>query len=230
VVDLAIAVMGGIDLDPCADPLKRIPASTHFTKADDGLEQAWAGRVFLNPPYSGATKWFKHLTIYKEAGTVTEAVILVPITTLGNKGARLLMKRTATCLTIFDRSINFLDADYSELASATPIPLCLIYCGKNTDTFLSLTQPYGYGLLIHITHPQHRQKQCLHCGSVFTTKRSTAKFCGTTCRVESHRKRFIARQALNASSSSHKRQKKNILNEFIASGEETAPIQQPKSK
>lgn len=182
--------MGGIDLDPCADPLKRIPSKMHFTKKDNGLEKAWAGRVFLNPPYSGATKWFKHLSIYQEAGAVPEAVILVPITTLGNKGASLLMKRTASCLTILDRSINFLDSDYSELASSTPIPLCLIYCGENTERFLTLTSGYGNGLYIHKPHPQHSQRQCLHCGKIFAAKRSTAKFCGTTCRVSAHKRKL----------------------------------------
>ena len=51
VLDLVVEVMGGIDLDPCADPRKRVPATRHFTKEDDGLEQNWSGRVFLNPPF-----------------------------------------------------------------------------------------------------------------------------------------------------------------------------------
>ena len=36
-IQLAIDVMGGIDLDPCADPDRRVPASNHFTKDQNGL-------------------------------------------------------------------------------------------------------------------------------------------------------------------------------------------------
>jgi hypothetical protein len=139
--------MGGIDLDPCADPLKRVPATLHYTKEDDGLEKAWAGRVFLNPPYSGSSHWFKHLCIYAESGAVTEALLLVPITALGSKGARLLMKRTASCLTLFDRSFNFLGEDYQELPTNSPIPLCLVYVGANAGRFLDLTTDRGCGCL-----------------------------------------------------------------------------------
>jgi len=189
ILDLAIEVMGGIDLDPCADPLKRVPAQVHYTKEQDGLELPWSGRIYLNPPYSGSSKWFKHLCIYIETGAVTEAIVLVPITSLGSKGAKLLMKRTASCLTLFDRSINFLDESYKELPSSTPIPLCLIYCGGKSEKFLELTEERGYGLIIHKSDPRHKSRLCDQCGKIFLAKRSTARFCGTTCRVESHRNR-----------------------------------------
>lgn len=190
VLDLALAVMGGIDLDPCADPLKRVPATQHYTKEDDGLERAWAGKVFLNPPYSGSSHWFKHLCIYAESGAVTEAMVLVPVTSLGSKGARLLMKRTASCLTLFDRSFNFLGMDYEELPTTSPIPLCLVYIGTNATRFLEHTSDRGYGMLVHKPHPRHFQKQCAYCGKPFVAKRSTARYCGATCRKESHRRQF----------------------------------------
>lgn len=179
--------MGGIDLDPCADPQRRVPAGQHFTKAEDGLEQPWKGRIYLNPPYSGAAKWFKHLCLYMETGAVTEAIILVPITSLGSKGARLLMRKTAKCLTLFDRSVNFLSEDYQEMDVGTPIPLCLIYCGERTEKFLQATRNRGYGLIIH--HPEARQKhqRCKYCGKSYLGLRSTSTFCGTTCRVEAHK-------------------------------------------
>ncbi len=48
-----IDALGRFDLDPCA-PAVRLwdTATAHFTKADDGLSREWAGRVWLNPPYS----------------------------------------------------------------------------------------------------------------------------------------------------------------------------------
>ena len=51
-----IAALGGadsFDLDPCAPPVQPFPTARRtFTKADNGLLQAWDGRVWLNPPYS----------------------------------------------------------------------------------------------------------------------------------------------------------------------------------
>jgi hypothetical protein len=57
-----IDALGPFDLDPCA-PIKRLwsTAATHYTIEDDGLRQSWAGRVWLNPPYSTAAKWLHRL-------------------------------------------------------------------------------------------------------------------------------------------------------------------------
>lgn len=48
--------LGAFDLDPCAPacpPWEIAPA--RYTAADDGLAQAWFGRVWCNPPYGSAT-------------------------------------------------------------------------------------------------------------------------------------------------------------------------------
>lgn len=181
--------MGRIDLDPCADPLKRVPAANHFTEEENGLEQAWSGKVFLNPPYSGCGAWFRHLCLYVAAGAVEEAVLLVPVNALPRKGARMLMKETASAITILDKYFNFLGPDYKPLPHYSPVGLCLIYVGENTERFLEMTKEHGYQLLTHKPHSGHKHKQCTYCGKQFHAKRSTAKFCGATCRKESHRKK-----------------------------------------
>jgi hypothetical protein len=58
-----VAALGPFDLDPCS-PRNRPwdTATTHYTKAQDGLSLPWVGRIWLNPPYGlQATKWLKRL-------------------------------------------------------------------------------------------------------------------------------------------------------------------------
>jgi phage N-6-adenine-methyltransferase len=53
-IELARAVLGGIDLDPATheQAQETIKAAHYFTKDDDGLAHEWHGRVWLNPPYA----------------------------------------------------------------------------------------------------------------------------------------------------------------------------------
>ena len=55
--------LGPFDLDPCS-PVKRPwdTALKHFTMFDNGLNQNWAGMVWLCPPYGKETgKWLARL-------------------------------------------------------------------------------------------------------------------------------------------------------------------------
>lgn len=51
-VEATREVMRAIDLDPasCEEANQTVKATRFFTEEDNGLEQPWGGRVFLNPP------------------------------------------------------------------------------------------------------------------------------------------------------------------------------------
>jgi hypothetical protein len=52
-----LKALGKFDLDPCASLHQRAKTATRqFTLSDDGLNQTWRGRVWLNPPYGQQTE------------------------------------------------------------------------------------------------------------------------------------------------------------------------------
>jgi phage N-6-adenine-methyltransferase len=52
-------IFGGFTLDPCATA-ENAKCDRYFTREQDGLTQAWTGKVFMNPPYGREIgKWVK---------------------------------------------------------------------------------------------------------------------------------------------------------------------------
>ena len=82
VVEPAREVLGRIDLDPasCEVANATIRADRYFTANNDGLAQPWAGRVWMNPPYSSGDLilWVTKLLDAMDSGAVPEAVALMP--------------------------------------------------------------------------------------------------------------------------------------------------------
>jgi hypothetical protein len=58
-----LRALGRFNLDPCApEPRPWDMAAAHFTIHQNGLNQPWHGRVWLNPPYGNETdKWVRRL-------------------------------------------------------------------------------------------------------------------------------------------------------------------------
>lgn len=78
VIERARRCMGGIDLDPASNDTAQqwIKATMYYT-ASTPLQAAWAGRVWLNPPFDDTRAWVERLEREYTCGAVTAAVLLV---------------------------------------------------------------------------------------------------------------------------------------------------------
>ena len=79
-VDAARDVLGSIDLDPASTPLanETVRATRFYALGDNGLDQQWAGKVFLNPPYAQPyiAQFVEKLVTEVKALRVQEAILL----------------------------------------------------------------------------------------------------------------------------------------------------------
>jgi len=71
--------MGGFDLDPAAGCEPTPIADDRYTPEDDGLTSPWYGTVWLNPPFSDKTPWYRRLVDQYWNGDVTHAVALATV-------------------------------------------------------------------------------------------------------------------------------------------------------
>ena len=100
------------------------------------------------------------------------------------------MKGAASAFVLLERDITFLDETYKPMTTSIPFPLALVYVGSRTNEFLDLSSDLGLGCVVKNYQPQNKKPSfCVYCGQNFIAKRSTAKYCGTTCRVEAYRQR-----------------------------------------
>ncbi|NEQ37047.1 MAG: hypothetical protein F6K40_12485 [Okeania sp. SIO3I5] len=138
IVELVREVLTTIDLDPCADERKHIPAKYHKTIREDGLACAWHGKVFINPPYSCPGKWIKKLVEEIDSGNVTEAIALLPVAT-DTKWFEPLWNQS---ICFWKGRIKFLDVNYQPKAPARQSH-CLVYWGENVEGFYQVFGKYG---------------------------------------------------------------------------------------
>ena len=80
IVDELAVQYGPFDLDACAraDTAK---APLYYAQEHDGLQQAWEGRVWLNPPYSKPGPWCQKAIEETQAGRAELVVALLPAAT-----------------------------------------------------------------------------------------------------------------------------------------------------
>lgn len=73
--------LGGFNVDPASGAESEHIADTVYTAEDDGLSQEWHGNVWLNPPFSDKTDWYRKAVNEVNAGNARTVVALAPVDT-----------------------------------------------------------------------------------------------------------------------------------------------------
>lgn len=135
-VHAVCAFLGSIDLDPCADPARRIPARRHIRKQDgDGLAVPWRGRVFVNPPYGHELPaWTKH---FRTDPAMREGLLLVPARIETRWGHPLL----AHPVCFIAGRMKF--GNLQGRTQGAPFPSMLVYRGPRAEAFAEAFAPWG---------------------------------------------------------------------------------------
>lgn len=124
--------MGGIDLDP-SSPGWNVNAARHITKEEDGLNQIWQGRVWLNPPFGNDVYiWFEKLRDEYQSGRVPAAVVLWKSATETRAWQTLISYACRVCFP--HQRINFIAKNKNNGKGATFSP-ALFYAGNDPEVF-----------------------------------------------------------------------------------------------
>lgn len=131
-----------IDVDPCSIAVaqKWIKAKKYYAKSDNGLSKEWKGKLWMNPPFGAAIKYWiaKALEEY-EVGNITEGVILTR-TAVGSRWYNELNEQFVKC-EVFER-IQYLSNDLIPIRA--PIHgSTFFYLGERHDEFYKVFSKIG---------------------------------------------------------------------------------------
>jgi hypothetical protein len=120
---IIIDTLGPFDLDPCQCVPQPWPcAARGYTLEDDGLQQDWDGRVWLNAPYSHVWQWMEKLADHGR-GT---ALIFARTETEGF--VKHVWKRASAIMFLHGR-LHFYYPDGSRAKGNSGGPSCLVAYG-----------------------------------------------------------------------------------------------------
>lgn len=132
-----LAALGKFDLDPCAPSDSRRPwdmAARHYSVEDDGLAQAWTGRVWCNPPFGKeAVHWLRKLADHRNG------IGLIPARTETAMFYEVVWPRADAVCFIKGRP-HFHYVDGARAAANSGAPICLVAYGESNVEALRRAQ------------------------------------------------------------------------------------------
>ena len=142
-LESARLVMGEINLDPASNTMaqENVKADTFYSIDDDGLTKDWAGKVWMNPPYTARVinRFIEKLVSHYQQGDITESIILTNNNTDTSWFHVAAQSASAVCFTA--GRINFLKRDGSK--SSPTNGQSFIYFGDNVDAFKNEFSRHG---------------------------------------------------------------------------------------
>jgi phage N-6-adenine-methyltransferase len=145
-LEAARAVLGGFDLDPASSARAqgRVRAGRFFTKEENGLEQEWRGRVWLNPPYSfpAVEHFARKLAEEYQAGRVTAAIML----TNNSTETEWFQAAAGVCASLCFPTprIKFISSRTGEEDSSPLQGQAFFYFGEDVGRFFAEFSPFGF--------------------------------------------------------------------------------------
>lgn len=143
-IEAARKVLGTIDLDPASSVTaqKTVRAERFFTIRDNGLQQDWRGRVWLNPPYSqpAILHFCQKMVAELSVGNVTEAIMLTHNYTDTAWFHHAESIASAICFT--RGRIPFVDQDGGTCAPTQG--QAFFYYGESPDRFAEVFREFGF--------------------------------------------------------------------------------------
>ena len=141
-VYLARQVLGGIDFDPCSNGISQrtIQALQYFGKEDNGLQQSWHGRVFVNPPFgtlgcnSQQGLFLSKAIAEYEAGRACEVILLLKVA-IGYAWFQQALQHPHAFMKDKVSFIPDHERHTTEMLSGNPHGSVVVYLGHNIDLF-----------------------------------------------------------------------------------------------